>query len=94
MLAANGARVVIAEVDKAKTDETVAQINDAYGADTASASVADLVAPGACDQLVADVMNRFGALSTKVGGIERSDQRGVAGQQPRPALPVRRIEGY
>ena len=53
MLAANGARVVIAEVDKAKTDETVAQINDAYGADAASASVADLVAPGACDQLVA-----------------------------------------
>ncbi|WP_040490983.1 SDR family NAD(P)-dependent oxidoreductase [Ilumatobacter nonamiensis] len=60
MLAANGAKVVIAEVDAAKAEESVATLNDAYGAGTASAFVADLVAPDSCDRLVAHTRDTFG----------------------------------
>jgi 3-oxoacyl-[acyl-carrier protein] reductase len=66
MLAANGARVVIGEVDHAKADEAVATLNDAFGADTASAFIADLVAAGACDELVAHALATFGALDIVV----------------------------
>jgi 3-oxoacyl-[acyl-carrier protein] reductase len=65
-LAANGAHVVIAEVDKAKADETVNSLNTAFGPDTASAFIADLVAPGACDELVAHTLRTFGALDIVV----------------------------
>jgi 3-oxoacyl-[acyl-carrier protein] reductase len=53
LLAANGAKVVIADVDQAKADEAVTELNQEFGSDTASAFVADLAAPDACDELVA-----------------------------------------
>jgi 3-oxoacyl-[acyl-carrier protein] reductase len=65
-LAANGARVVIAEVDKAKADEAVTTLNDSFGPDTASAFIADLVAPDACDSLLAHTMHTFGAVDIVV----------------------------
>jgi 3-oxoacyl-[acyl-carrier protein] reductase len=66
MLAANGARVVIAEVDPTKADEAVATLNEAFGTDTASAFIADLVVPDACDRLVAHTLGIFGALDIVV----------------------------
>jgi 3-oxoacyl-[acyl-carrier protein] reductase len=60
MLAANGAKVVIAEVDAPKAEETVATLNETYGEGTASAFVADLVAPDSCDRLVAHTRDTFG----------------------------------
>jgi 3-oxoacyl-[acyl-carrier protein] reductase len=65
-LAASGARVVIAEVDQAKADEAVKTLNDSFGPDTASAFIADLVASGACDALVAHTTRTFGALDIVV----------------------------
>jgi 3-oxoacyl-[acyl-carrier protein] reductase len=65
-LAANGARVMIAEVDQAKADEAVKTLNDSFGPDTASAFIADLVASDACDSLVADTLSTFGALDVVV----------------------------
>jgi 3-oxoacyl-[acyl-carrier protein] reductase len=65
-LAANGARVVIAEVDSAKADEAVRTLNDSLGPDTASGFIADLVVPGACDALVAHALRTFGALDIVV----------------------------
>jgi 3-oxoacyl-[acyl-carrier protein] reductase len=66
MLAANGARVLVADVDETKAKEAVAEINQAFGPDTASAFVADLVAPEACDQLIAHTLDRYGALDIVV----------------------------
>ncbi|MFE5283721.1 SDR family NAD(P)-dependent oxidoreductase [Nocardia sp. NPDC056611] len=66
LLAANGAKVVIADVDKDKADEAVTAINDAYGAGSAGAFVADLVAPGACDDLVAHAIAEYGGLDIVV----------------------------
>ncbi|MBL1080197.1 SDR family oxidoreductase [Nocardia sp. 2] len=65
-LAANGAKVVVADVDKAKAEETAATINDAYGPGSATAFVADLVAPGACDDLVAYTLEQYGTLDIVV----------------------------
>jgi 3-oxoacyl-[acyl-carrier protein] reductase len=65
-LAANGARVVIAEVDSAKADEAVKTLNDSFGPGTASGFIADLVAPGACDALVAHTLSAYGALDIVV----------------------------
>jgi 3-oxoacyl-[acyl-carrier protein] reductase len=66
MLAANGARVVVAEVDAAKADETVRGLNADFGAGTASAFVADLVGPGACDDLVAHTLDTHGGVDIVV----------------------------
>jgi len=66
MLAANGARVVVADVDAAKADETVRTLNDAFGRATASAHVADLVAPGACDTLVTHALEAHGGVDIVV----------------------------
>jgi 3-oxoacyl-[acyl-carrier protein] reductase len=66
MLAANGARIMIGEVDHAKAEEAVATLNDAFGADTAAAFIADLVAARACDELVAHTLATFGALDIVV----------------------------
>ena len=66
MLAANGARVVIAEVDRAKAEETVATLSAEIGDGAASAFVADLVAPGACDDLVRHALDTYGALDIVV----------------------------
>lgn len=60
LLAANGARVVIAEVDEAKANEAVTEIKQAFGDDTATPFVADLAAPDACDELVAHTVARYG----------------------------------
>jgi 3-oxoacyl-[acyl-carrier protein] reductase len=65
-LAANGAHVVIAEVDHAKADEAVNTLNDSFGPDTASEFIADLVAPDACNALVDHTLSTFGALDIVV----------------------------
>jgi 3-oxoacyl-[acyl-carrier protein] reductase len=66
MLAANGARVVLGEVDQAKAEEAAGTLNDAFGPDTATAFIADLVAAGACDELVAHALATFGSLDIVV----------------------------
>jgi 3-oxoacyl-[acyl-carrier protein] reductase len=66
LLAANGAKVVIADVDKAKADEAVTEINQEFGPDTASAFVADLAAPDACDELVAHATAHYRGLDIVV----------------------------
>jgi 3-oxoacyl-[acyl-carrier protein] reductase len=66
MLAANGASVVVAEVDGAKAEETVSTLTTEFGARAASAHVADLVAPGACDGLVKHALDTFGGLDIVV----------------------------
>lgn len=66
MLAANGAKVVIADVDKAKADEAVDVLNAEFGPDTANAFVADLAATGACDELVAHAVSHYGGLDIVV----------------------------
>jgi 3-oxoacyl-[acyl-carrier protein] reductase len=66
MLAANGASVVVAEVDGPKADETVRTLNDNFGNASASAFVADLVAPGACDGLIQHAVDAYGAVDIVV----------------------------
>ena len=66
MLAANGANVVIAEVDEAKAHEAVDDLDAELGAGTASAFVADLVAPDACDRLVAHTLDTYGGVDIVV----------------------------
>ena len=66
LLAANGAKVVIADVDQAKAHEAVTELNQAFGADTASAFVADLAAPDACDELVAHATAHYHGLDIVV----------------------------
>jgi 3-oxoacyl-[acyl-carrier protein] reductase len=62
MLAANGARVLIADVDGPKAEETARSLNDNFGPGTASTHVADLVISGACDELVRDALDTHGGL--------------------------------
>jgi 3-oxoacyl-[acyl-carrier protein] reductase len=66
MLAANGARVVIADVDATKADETTTSLNDEFGTGMATSHVADLVAPGACDDLVQHAIQTHGRLDIVV----------------------------
>ena len=66
MLAANGARVVIADVDGVKADETVRTLNAEFGDDATSAFVADLVAPDSCDALVQHALDAYGGLDIVV----------------------------
>ncbi len=66
MLAANGAHVVIAEVDATKAAETVAELRANFGDEAATAHVADLVAPGACDTLVEATLDAYGGLDIVV----------------------------
>jgi 3-oxoacyl-[acyl-carrier protein] reductase len=77
MLAANGARVVIADVDEAKAAETVDVLNRELGAGTASAYVGDLVAPGVCDALVADTITTCGGLDIVVNNAGYAWDAGV-----------------
>ncbi|AYF77355.1 SDR family oxidoreductase [Nocardia yunnanensis] len=65
-LAANGARVVIAEVDKDKAEQAVADLNDRFGTGTATAFITDLVRPGACDDLVEHALAEHGGLDIVV----------------------------
>jgi 3-oxoacyl-[acyl-carrier protein] reductase len=77
MLAANGARVVIADVDEAKAAETVEILNRELGDGRASAHVGDLVAPGLCDALVADTIATFGGLDIVVNNAGYAWDAGV-----------------
>jgi 3-oxoacyl-[acyl-carrier protein] reductase len=77
MLAANGARVVIADVDEAKAAETVDDLNREFGDGSASAYVADLVASGVCDALVADTIATCGGLDIVVNNAGYAWDAGV-----------------
>jgi 3-oxoacyl-[acyl-carrier protein] reductase len=66
MLAANGAHLVIADVDASKTAETVNSLNTEFGDGAASAHVADLIAPGACEALVEHALDAHGDLDIVV----------------------------
>jgi 3-oxoacyl-[acyl-carrier protein] reductase len=76
-LAANGARVVIAEVDDHKATETVKVLNEEFGHGTASAHVGDLVAPDACDALVSDTVEKCGGLDIVVNNAGYAWDGGV-----------------
>ncbi len=76
-LAANGAKVVIAEVDADKASETVQTLNDEFGPDTASAFVADLVAPDACDNLVSHTVDTYGGLDIVVNNAGYAWDSGI-----------------
>ncbi|MEU6198495.1 SDR family oxidoreductase [Streptomyces sp. NPDC047061] len=65
-LAANGARVVIAEVDQVKAEAAAKSINEAFGAGTATPFIADLVAPSACDDLVNFTHENLGSVDIVV----------------------------
>jgi 3-oxoacyl-[acyl-carrier protein] reductase len=77
MLAANGARVVIADVDEAKAAETVDVLNREFGDGRASAYVGDLVAPRVCDELVADTIATCGGLDIVVNNAGYAWDAGV-----------------
>ncbi|HTN81785.1 MAG TPA: SDR family NAD(P)-dependent oxidoreductase [Acidimicrobiales bacterium] len=79
MLAANGARVVIAEVDAAKAEETVRGLNEALADGSASAFVADLVVPGVCDDLVRHTLDTFGSLDIVVNNAGYAWDGGIHG---------------
>jgi 3-oxoacyl-[acyl-carrier protein] reductase len=77
MLAANGARVVIADVDEAKAAEAADAINQSFGDGRASAFVADLVAEGVCDALVKDTIDTCGGLDIVVNNAGYAWDGGV-----------------
>jgi 3-oxoacyl-[acyl-carrier protein] reductase len=77
MLAANGAQVVIADVDQAKAAETVETINREFGDGRASAYIGDLVAPGVCDELVADTIATCGGLDIVVNNAGYAWDAGI-----------------
>ncbi|MEN3272582.1 MAG: 3-oxoacyl-[acyl-carrier protein] reductase, partial [Actinomycetota bacterium] len=65
-LVANGAHVVIADVDEAQAHAAADGLNAEYGAASASAYAADLVAPTACDELVTTTLEAHGRLDIVV----------------------------
>ena len=77
MLAANGARVVIADVDEAKAAKAAGAINQSFGDGRASAFVADLVAEGVCDALVKDTIDTCGGLDIVVNNAGYAWDGGV-----------------
>jgi 3-oxoacyl-[acyl-carrier protein] reductase len=77
MLAANGARVVIAEVDEAKAAEAVRTINDGLGEEKASPYVVDLIAERACDALVEHTLASCGGLDIVVNNAGYAWDGGV-----------------
>jgi 3-oxoacyl-[acyl-carrier protein] reductase len=76
-LVANGARVVIAEVDEHKATGTVKALNEGFGFGTASAFVGDLVTAGACDALVANTIETCGGLDIVVNNAGYAWDGGV-----------------
>lgn len=66
MLAANGAHVVVADVDEAAAHKAVDNICSAYGEGRASAFVGDLVASGTCEDLVDGAVEANGRLDIVV----------------------------
>jgi 3-oxoacyl-[acyl-carrier protein] reductase len=76
-LAANGAQVVVADVDRVKALEMVGSLNTAYGEGTASAFIADLVVPGMCDELVQHALTTHGSLDIVVNNAGYAWDGGV-----------------
>jgi len=66
MLAANGAHVVIADIDDEAASSAADSINQAFGENSASTHVADLVASDACDALVMGTMKEHGRIDIVV----------------------------
>ncbi|GAB5454811.1 MAG: 3-oxoacyl-ACP reductase FabG [Henriciella sp.] len=66
MLAANGAHVVIADIDDEAASSAADAINEAFGENSASTHVADLVATDACDTLVMGTMKQHGRIDIVV----------------------------
>jgi 3-oxoacyl-[acyl-carrier protein] reductase len=66
MLAANGATVVIAEVDEHKAKEAAEGLRAEFGQASADVHIADLVEPGACDALVHRTLETHGRLDIVV----------------------------
>ncbi len=79
MLAANGATLVIAEVDGPKASETVDSLNDGIGRGKASSFVTDLVAADACDRLVEYTMDTHGAVDIVVNNAGYAWDGGIHG---------------
>ncbi len=77
MLAANGARVVIADVDRDRAHQTAEELNVAFGDSTATAHVCDLVAEGSCDALVAHTLEVCGGLDIVVNNAGYAWDSGV-----------------
>ncbi len=66
ILAANGAHVVIADVDESAAASAIESINDAFSDERANHFVGDLVAAGVCDALVAETMKAHGRVDIVV----------------------------
>jgi len=66
MLAANGAHVVIADIDDEAASSAAAAINEAFGENRASTHIADLVATDACNTLVSETMKQHGRVDIVV----------------------------
>lgn len=66
MLAANGARVMVSDVDEAEGTQMVADLNEAFGTGAAEVFAADLVAPGTCEQLITYTLDTYGGLDIVV----------------------------
>ena len=66
MLAANGAHVVIADLDAGAATKAASSINKTYGETRASTHIADLVATDACNTLVAETMKQHGRIDIVV----------------------------
>jgi 3-oxoacyl-[acyl-carrier protein] reductase len=77
MLAANGARVVVADVDTAKANETVGDLNACFGKGAASPFVVDLIADGACDTLVQHALDTYGGLDIVVNNAGYAWDSGI-----------------
>jgi len=77
MLAANGAHVVIADVDADAAESASKEINDALGAGRASTFVGDLVAEGQCDALVSDTLAEQGRVDIVVNNAGYAWDGGV-----------------
>lgn len=77
MLIANGAHVVVADVDRKAADEAADGLNAEYGPASASTFVADLVLPGVCDRLVAETLAEHDRLDIVVNNAGYAWDGGV-----------------
>ena len=66
MLAANGAHVVIADIDTKAATKAATVINQTFGENRASTHIADLVATDACSDLVSETMVKHGRIDIVV----------------------------
>ena len=66
MLAANGAHVVIADIDTEAAAKAATVINQTFGENRASTHIADLVATDACSDLVSETMVKHGRIDIVV----------------------------